>query len=226
MRKPSKGSVTILLAAPIAACLLLWHVVFPLVESGNLLDLSWGTGSGLHAQQESYGGHRAESGAGFEETGNETGSHYSFSGHENLADRPVAPATPAQEEASTPGYSGAENENGGVVAVNQSTALNTERPVSTLENGSLSGEVSSVINAAQQVRGLVTKIKEKEADKDQGKSSSGGEGIFLLPPDGEDPMDVPIDGGLSILVAGVVGYGIRKGYNNRKKKQVTGGDAV
>lgn len=36
------------------------------------------------------------------------------------------------------------------------------------------------------------------------------------PPD--DPVDVPIDGGLSILLAAGVGYGVKKAYSSHKKK--------
>jgi hypothetical protein len=32
-----------------------------------------------------------------------------------------------------------------------------------------------------------------------------------------DPIDTPIDGGLSILLAAGVGYGVKKAYNKRKK---------
>ena len=32
-----------------------------------------------------------------------------------------------------------------------------------------------------------------------------------------DPVDVPIDGGLSMLLAAGVGYAVKKGYNKRKQ---------
>jgi hypothetical protein len=32
-----------------------------------------------------------------------------------------------------------------------------------------------------------------------------------------DPIDTPIDGGLSILLAAGVGYGVKKAYDKRKK---------
>lgn len=38
-----------------------------------------------------------------------------------------------------------------------------------------------------------------------------------LPGDG-DPVDAPIDGGLSILLAAGVGYGVKKARDQRKKK--------
>ncbi|HEX8315322.1 MAG TPA: hypothetical protein VF609_10025 [Flavisolibacter sp.] len=33
-----------------------------------------------------------------------------------------------------------------------------------------------------------------------------------------EPVDVPIDGGLSLLLAAGIGYGVKKGYANHKKK--------
>ncbi len=38
------------------------------------------------------------------------------------------------------------------------------------------------------------------------------------PPPPELPVDTPIDGGLSLLVAAGVGYGIKKVRDNRKKQ--------
>ena len=35
------------------------------------------------------------------------------------------------------------------------------------------------------------------------------------PPD--DPVDVPIDGGLSLLLAAGIGYGVKKAYSSSKK---------
>jgi hypothetical protein len=45
--------------------------------------------------------------------------------------------------------------------------------------------------------------------------------ILLLAQDdpGGDPAAVPIDGGLSILLAAGVGYAVKKGYEHRKKKK-------
>ena len=34
-----------------------------------------------------------------------------------------------------------------------------------------------------------------------------------------EPVDVPIDGGLSLLLAAGVAYGVKKGYSNHKKKR-------
>jgi hypothetical protein len=42
--------------------------------------------------------------------------------------------------------------------------------------------------------------------------------LFAQPGPGDDP-DVPIDGGLSLLLAAGVAYGAKKGYDVRKKKQ-------
>ena len=45
-------------------------------------------------------------------------------------------------------------------------------------------------------------------------------GIFaqVLPPDpGKDPNSAPIDGGLSVLIAAGVGYGVKKIREKRKK---------
>jgi hypothetical protein len=36
---------------------------------------------------------------------------------------------------------------------------------------------------------------------------------------GGDPAAVPIDGGLSLLLAAGVAYGVKKGYSNHKKKR-------
>jgi hypothetical protein len=33
-----------------------------------------------------------------------------------------------------------------------------------------------------------------------------------------DPVDTPVDGGLSILLAAGIAYGAKKGYDNRKKR--------
>ena len=53
--------------------------------------------------------------------------------------------------------------------------------------------------------------------------------VFMLPtllhaqapdPGGDPDAAVPIDGGLSILLAAGVGYVAKKGYDKRKKKQV------
>ena len=41
--------------------------------------------------------------------------------------------------------------------------------------------------------------------------------VFAQPDPGGDP-DVPIDGGLSLLLAAGVGYVAKKGYDARKKK--------
>jgi len=41
-----------------------------------------------------------------------------------------------------------------------------------------------------------------------------------LPPDpGGDPNNAPIDGGLSLLIAGGVGYGVKKIREKRKKQE-------
>lgn len=42
---------------------------------------------------------------------------------------------------------------------------------------------------------------------------------FAQPLDEEDPVNVPIDGGLSLLLAAGVAYGARKGYVELKKKK-------
>jgi hypothetical protein len=39
-----------------------------------------------------------------------------------------------------------------------------------------------------------------------------------------DPIDTPIDGGLSILLAAGVGYGVKKAYEKRKKTNENAGD--
>jgi hypothetical protein len=42
------------------------------------------------------------------------------------------------------------------------------------------------------------------------------------PPDDEDP-DAPLDGGVSILIASGIGYGVKKIYESRRKiKEITG----
>ena len=43
--------------------------------------------------------------------------------------------------------------------------------------------------------------------------------IAQLPPDPGGSPDVPIDGGLSVLLAAGAGYIVKKGYDARKKKQ-------
>jgi len=43
--------------------------------------------------------------------------------------------------------------------------------------------------------------------------------IFAQIGPGGDPLDVPIDGGLSVLVAAGVAYGAKKVHDARKKKQ-------
>ena len=42
--------------------------------------------------------------------------------------------------------------------------------------------------------------------------------VFAQPDPGADP-DVPIDGGLSLLLAAGVGYVAKKGYDRRKKNR-------
>ena len=42
--------------------------------------------------------------------------------------------------------------------------------------------------------------------------------VHAQPDPGGDP-DVPIDGGLSLLVAAGVGYAAKKGYDKKKKKE-------
>ena len=44
-------------------------------------------------------------------------------------------------------------------------------------------------------------------------------GVKAQPNPGEDP-DAPIDGGVSLLVAAGIGYGIKKVKDNRKKKSI------
>jgi hypothetical protein len=41
----------------------------------------------------------------------------------------------------------------------------------------------------------------------------------LPPPPPPPPSPVPIDGGLSLVIAGCVGYGMKKINDNRKAKQ-------
>lgn len=38
------------------------------------------------------------------------------------------------------------------------------------------------------------------------------------PPDEEEDPDVPVDGGLSLLIAGGIGYGAKKIYRSKKKE--------
>lgn len=45
----------------------------------------------------------------------------------------------------------------------------------------------------------------------------GGDLLVTLPPDGGDPTDVPIDGGLSLFLAVGIGAGIIKAYRAKKK---------
>lgn len=40
----------------------------------------------------------------------------------------------------------------------------------------------------------------------------------FLPPPPPDPIDTPIDGGIGLLVAAGVGYGIKKVRDSRRKK--------
>jgi len=47
--------------------------------------------------------------------------------------------------------------------------------------------------------------------------------LHAQPDPGNDP-DVPIDGGLSLLVAAGVGYAVKKGYDKRKKTEVPESD--
>lgn len=44
--------------------------------------------------------------------------------------------------------------------------------------------------------------------------------LAQFPPDGPDTPDVPIDGGLSLLLAAGVGYGVKKVRDQRKKKDI------
>jgi hypothetical protein len=41
-----------------------------------------------------------------------------------------------------------------------------------------------------------------------------------LPPDGDDPVNAPIDGGVSLLVAAAIGYGAKKAHDSRKKMKM------
>jgi hypothetical protein len=40
----------------------------------------------------------------------------------------------------------------------------------------------------------------------------------LLPPDDGDPVNAPIDGGVSLLVAAAIGYGAKKAHDSRAKR--------
>ena len=43
-------------------------------------------------------------------------------------------------------------------------------------------------------------------------------GIVKAQPGGSPDPDAPIDGGISLLVAAGIGYGVKKARDNRKKK--------
>jgi hypothetical protein len=40
-----------------------------------------------------------------------------------------------------------------------------------------------------------------------------------LPPGNDDPVNAPIDGGVSLLIAAGVAYGAKKAYSHQKKNQ-------
>ena len=51
------------------------------------------------------------------------------------------------------------------------------------------------------------------------QNSPGGGGLGPNDPGGTSPGWVPIDGGLAVLLAVGVGYGAKKAYDYRSKKQ-------
>jgi hypothetical protein len=231
MRQPSRSSIILMIAAPVLGCLLLWYVVFPLIEKdGGLQDLlAWKSSKDIDYTDDGFmPGEGNESDGGFDNMqsiqekmgpvsqGNSSGPTNETTGGEVSA----APHAPAET-----GSTVSNNDNTGPARMKNNTGGSTAGETGTNEGGDRSRKtdverVGSVISATLHVKRSGEQVKEmiKGNGKDQSKTSGGGGGLLLLPPDDPDPLDVPLDGGLTVLVAAALGYGVRKtGLLNRKK---------
>jgi hypothetical protein len=230
MRQPSKGSVIMLIVAPVIGCLLLWYVVFPLIDDeGPVHDLlAWKTSKPISYAQEGTAGEEGKDGGGFSEIQLQEATTYAGT-------KETSTASAHRETRSTAGngtsYKVNSNESHEAGADNSAPVVSSHRNTGggsggvTNERQSESGikfdaaKISSIASAAEQVKGTGEKVKQMiKGTSEQSKTSGGGGGLLLLPPDDPDPLDVPLDGGLTVLVAAVLGYGVRKsGLLGRKK---------
>jgi hypothetical protein len=229
MRKPSRASVILLITTPIIGCILLWYVLFPGVESEGIQGLSsWGS-SNYYGEDGDMAGGDSESSGGFDEIKSQSTTGYTNTQGNSAGS--INDKTYASNESSSdykPNY----NETANTSVNNEIPVITNRSNVNSSSNNNHNNEntrsdnittdaarIAAIVTAAEQMKRAGEQIKEMTKGKgDQSKASGGSNGLLLLPPDENDPMDVPLDGGVTILVTAALGYGLRKtGILKRRK---------
>jgi hypothetical protein len=221
MRKPSRASVILLVTTPIIGCILLWYVLFPGVDNEGIQDLS-SAGSNYYGEDGYMAGDDSESNGGSEEIKSQP--RIGYTNTQGNSGGSINGKTYARNE-NTSGYKVNYNEtpntsvNNEIPVINNRSNTNSSGNNNHNNNEDTRGEniktgaaqIAAIATAAEQIKRAADQIKVIKKDKDdQSKIGSGSNGLLLLPPDEDDPMDVPLDGGITILVTAALGYGIRK----------------
>lgn len=222
MSGPSKGYIIMLFAAPIFCGILLWLVVFPLTEQSAIAEFA-STNDKADLRYDAPNDDDSEMMRDFYEKGKELTPYYFSVETPDHTDRSVSDI---QNEIITEQYPENENAitNPNSKEVNRNMVMADNKPTITpsKSNHELTiaiNRMNTIVNNAQPIKDVGKKVEQITKEKDQSKKAKSLGGEMSLPPDDEDPVDVPLDGGLGILIAGVVGYSVKKGYNSRKKKK-------
>jgi hypothetical protein len=132
-------------------------------------------------------------------------STYSKPGHNNST------ASQAYNDPVNPEpLSGGNHVSGGGTTANENTATSTN------EDQSASSKPENNSSGNSHRRKSSGGGKNKSGSSGNTRSRPNGPDI-TAPPDGEDPQDVPIDGGLSLFIAAGIGAGIIKTYRAGRK---------
>lgn len=226
MRKPSRGTVIMWITAPVTGFFLLWYVVFPIADGQKPLHdfLTWKSDIYMDYSDDGYTTATEEDAgtafdglpSGVAPEHNNTASSSSSSGSGRSGVREGGGETTykvSHDQSAVPNS----YERSGAVANNTSGKHNN---VSNDDGtGRSAGDakadadrLANIASVAESMRRSGEQIRKiKKGKDDQSKTTTGGSGGFLLlPPDDSDPVDVPLDGGLSVLIGGTLAYGLRK----------------
>lgn len=231
MRKLSRENIVLWITVPITGCLLLWYVIFPAFENE---DHNLFASSGANHINYSDDGFTTATDSdddytnGFEELQQEpvsTNDHHTSSVDASVHPERKAGSSQANytvntnqaavtSAAETPGTAAANASR----RKNSVTRENSEN--ATTNNNTDIERLSRIAAASNDMRHAGEQLSKIKKGKDESKTTNGnGGGLLLLPPDDADPVDVPLDGGISVLIAAALGYGVCK-TSGVKKKQV------
>ncbi len=170
-------------------------------------DLTTSSGGGSYYAEESYNDAPSNDGADY--GGYDSDPGVTYHDYESAAYSEPVNTTPA-----IPDYSPRSKDVG-------AAPISSNKPVERSLTPSKATPVAQPPSMDAPIKQIPVGSREKsrKKEKDEGKAAPTGPGYILTqPPDGDDPQDVPIDGGLSLLIATGVGLGVRRMYRHKNRR--------